>query len=77
MPAWLSSTAVRFLRGVLASLKAGGAEEDDGVLDLFAAEAGQGFLVLSENAEDAAVGAVQEGFVLVGDRGGFELVSHR
>jgi hypothetical protein len=32
------------LRGILVALKAGGAEEDDGVLNLLAAEASEGLL---------------------------------
>ena len=62
--------------GDLASLKPGGAEENDGVLDLFAAEAGQRLLVFRQHAQNAAVGAVEERFVLIGDRRGFEMVSH-
>ena len=67
-----SGIAREFARGLL-TLKAGRAEEDDGVLNLFAAETGQGFLIFGQDAEDAAIGAVEERFVLVGDRRGFEM----
>ncbi len=59
-----------------ASLKAGGAEEDDGVLNLLAAKAGERFLILSEYAQDASVGTAEEGFVLVGQGRGVEFVGH-
>jgi hypothetical protein len=65
------------LTGVLLALKAGGAEEDDGVLNLLAAEARQRFLIFRQDTKDAAVGAAEERFVLVGDRRGFEMISHR
>src|SRR5271166_121759 len=65
------------VRGVLEPLKAGGAEEDNRVLNLLAAEARQGFLIFGQDAEDAAVRAVEERCVLVGYRRGFELVSHK
>ena len=44
------------LAGNVEGTKAGGAEEDDGVLDALAAEAGERLLVLGHDAEDAAVG---------------------
>ena len=65
------------LDGVLASLKASGAEEDDRVLDLLPAKAGERFLIFGEHAKDAAVRAGKERFVLVGDGGGFEMFSHQ
>jgi hypothetical protein len=37
---------------------------------LLAAEAGERFLIFGENAENASVGAVEERFVFVGERGG-------
>src|SRR4029077_2918434 len=64
-------------RGILLSLKAGGAEEDDRVLNLLTAEARQGLLIFGQDAEDAPVRAVEKGFVLVGNRRGFEMVSHK
>jgi len=60
----------------VASLKAGGAEKDDGILDLLAAKARERFLVFREDTEYAAVGAVEERFVLVGQMSGFELINH-
>ena len=60
----------------IAPLKARGAEEDDCVLNLFAAKTGERFLIFGEDAEDAAVGAAEKGFVLVGQRCGFELIDH-
>ncbi len=44
-----------FGTGDVEGAEASGAEEDDGVLDALAAEAGHRFLVLAENAEDATV----------------------
>ena len=64
-----------FLGGIV-SLEACRAEEDDGVLDLFAAEAGERFLIFGEHAKNAAVGAVEEMFVLIGDGSGFQVFSH-
>ncbi len=52
--------------GLFASAEAGRAEEDYCVLDLLAAEAGQGLKILGDDADDAAVGAVEECGVLVG-----------
>jgi uncharacterized membrane protein YgcG len=46
------------LRAASRSLKAGRAEEDDGVLNLLAAKARQRFLIFGENAENASVGTV-------------------
>ena len=56
----------RVLRGILVALKAGGAEEDNRVLNLLAAKAGQRFLVLGKDAKDAPIRAVQESGILVG-----------
>ncbi len=55
--------------GDVEGAEAGGAEEDDGVLDALAAEAGHGLVVLGEDAEDAAVGGVEEVGVFVGEGG--------
>ena len=57
------------VRGDVEGAEAGGAEEDDGVLDAFAAEAGHGLAVLGHDAEHAAVGGVEEVGVLVGEGG--------
>lgn len=64
-------------RRISVPLKARRAEKDNGVLDLLAAKAGERFLIFGEHAENAAIGAVEEGFVLVGYGRGFEMVSHR
>ena len=58
--------------GFFASAKTGGAEEDDGVLNLLAAETGEGFKVLRNNANEAAVGAIQKFRILVGQRCAFQ-----
>src|SRR5579871_2769361 len=60
--------------GVFAAEEAGRAEKDDGVLDLLAAEASQGLAVFGEDAQDATVGAIEKGFVLVGEGSGFEAI---
>ena len=52
--------------------EARGAEEDDGVLDALAAKAGGGLEVLAEDADEAAVGGVEEFGVLVGQGGAGE-----
>ncbi len=70
------STAVKVLLGGGGSLEAGGAEKDDRVLDLLAAEAGERFLILGQDAEDASVGTAEKRFVLVSQRRGVELVGH-
>ena len=66
--------------GDVEGAEAGGAEEDDGVLDAFAAEAGHGLVVLGEDAEAAAVGGVEEVGVFVGEgslgEGWWGLVGH-
>ena len=62
--------------GRIASLEAGGAEKDDGVLNLLAAKARERFLVLCEDAKNASVGTVDEGLILVGQRGGFKFIDH-
>jgi len=51
-------------------------EEDDGILDLLAAKAGERFLIFREDAQNASIGAVDELWVLVGQRGGFEFIDH-
>ena len=63
--------------GIAVSLEAGGAEEDHGVLNLFAAEARQRFLIFGQDAQNAAVGAVEERWVLVGYWRRFQVVSHK
>jgi hypothetical protein len=63
----------QFMAGFFATVKARRAEEDDGVLNLLAAEAGERLHVLGDDADEAAIGAVEEGGVLIGQRGGFEL----
>src|SRR5579862_5265151 len=62
--------------GGVPSLKARGAEEDDRILNLFAAKTGERFLIFGEDAKDAAVGTTEEGFILIGQRCGFELIDH-
>ena len=62
--------------GGIAPLKARGAEEDDRVLNLFAAKTGERFLIFGEDAKNAAVGAAEERFVLIGQRSGFEFIDH-
>src|ERR1017187_5941389 len=57
----------RGLRLFLAA-EAGGAEEDDGVLNALAAEFRQRLLILGQDAQNAAVGTVQELLVLVSQR---------
>ncbi len=54
--------------------EAGGAKEDDGVLDALAAEAAEGFLVLGDNADETAVGGVEEVGVLVGEARAFVVI---
>jgi hypothetical protein len=60
-----------------ASVKARGAEEDDGVLNLLAAETGQRLLILRQDSQDAPVWAVEKAVILVGDRRGLKMVSHK
>ncbi len=59
--------------GNVEGAEAGGAEEDYGVLNAFAAEAGEGLGVLGEDADLAAFGGVEEVLVLVGERRGGEM----
>ncbi len=59
---------LELVAGDVEGAEAGGAEEDDRVLDALAAEAGHGLVVLGEDAEDAAVGGVDEVRVFVGER---------
>jgi hypothetical protein len=56
------------MAGFREAMKAGGAEEDDRVLDLLAAKSGQGLGVLGENAQNPPIGAVEEALVFVGQR---------
>ena len=58
--------------GDIERAEAGGAEEDDGVADALAAEAGQRLGVLGHDADQAAIRTVQEGGVLVSERCRFE-----
>ena len=66
--------------GLIEGTEACGSEEDDGVLDALAAEARHGLVVLGENAEAAAVGAVEETGVFVGEgslgEGWWQLIGH-
>src|ERR1700687_950692 len=64
------------LCGVLVSLKAGRAEEHDGVLNLLAPEARQRFLIFGHDAEDTAIWAVEERGIFVRHGCGFEVISH-
>ena len=50
-----------------AAVEAGRTEEDDGVLNAFPPEARQRLLVFGQDAQDAAIGAVEEFLVLVGE----------
>jgi hypothetical protein len=68
--------AGEILPGGIASLKARRAEKDNGVLDLLPAKTRERFLIFGEDAQDAAVGAVDEGLILVGQGRGFELIDH-
>src|SRR5882724_1379880 len=71
----LGTIALHFsqpLAGVLQVLEASGAEEDDRILDLLAAEAGERLDVLGENAQNPPVGTLQELLVLVGEGAGFK-----
>ena len=66
------------IRGILATLDAGGTEEDDRVLNLLAAEAREGLAVFGEQAQNSAIRAVEKRFVLIGERRGFQyLISHK
>ncbi len=60
---------LELLAGDVEGAEAGGAEEDDGVLDALATETGHGLVVLGEDAEGAGVGRVEKVGVLVGERG--------
>jgi hypothetical protein len=53
---------------LLARTEACRTEEDDGVFDALAAEAGEGFLVFRNDAEETAIGGVEESVVLVRER---------
>ncbi len=63
---------LEFLVGLIEGAEAGRSEENDGVLNAFAAKARQRFGILRHNADDAAVGTVKEGLVFVGEGGTFE-----
>jgi len=58
------------IRSILAALNAGGAEEDDRVLNLLASEAREGLAVFGEQAQNSAIRAVEKRFVLIGERRG-------
>src|SRR6266478_9342131 len=63
--------------GIVAAVDAGGAEEDDRVLNLFAAEARERLAVLGQQAQNPAVRTVEKRFVLISEWSGFEfLISH-
>ena len=64
--------------GVVAAVDAGGAEEDDRILNLLAAEARKRFAVLGQQAQNPAVRTVEKWFVLISEWSGFEfLISHK
>ena len=65
---------LEFAAGFVEGAEARGAEEDDGILDALAAKAGKRLRVFSEDTENAAVGTVEEGVVLVGQRGPFQRI---
>ena len=66
------------VRGVVAAVDAGRAEEDDRVLDLLAAEARERLAVLGQQAQDSAVGTVEKWFVLIREGSGLVfLISHK
>ena len=54
--------------GLFPSAKARGAEEDHGVLNLLAAKTRKWLEVFRDDADQAAIGAIEEGGVLVGQR---------
>ena len=58
--------------GHVEGAEAGGPEEDDRVLNALAAEARHRFLILSDDAEHAAIGRVEKFTVFVGERGRFQ-----
>src|SRR5438445_13053656 len=63
--------------GIVAAVDAGGAEEDDRILNLLAAKARKRFAVLGLQAQNPAVRTVEEWFVLISEWSGFEfLISH-
>ena len=62
-------------RGAL-SFEARRAEKDYRVLNLLAAKARQRFLILGQDSQDASIGTVEEGFVLIRQRRGLERVGH-
>src|SRR5208337_4739454 len=76
----LSAVALDFgqtVVGVVVAVDAGGAEEDDRILDLLAAEARERFAVLGQQAQNSAVRTVEKWFVLIREGSGLEfLISH-
>jgi hypothetical protein len=52
------------------AVDAGGAEENDRVLDLLAAEARERLAILGQQAQNSAVGTVEKWFVLIRERSG-------
>jgi len=60
--------------GFVQRTEAGGAEEDDGVLNALAAKTRQRLRVFGKDADDAAIGRVQKGRVFVGKRRGIERI---
>ena len=62
--------AVRYIQRA----KAGRAEEDDGVANALAAEAGERLGIFGHDADQAAIRTVQKGRVLVSERGRFQRI---
>ena len=70
--------SVRRLLAVVAAVNAGGAEEDDRVLNLLAAETRKRFAVLGQQAQNPAVRTVEKWFVLISEWSGLEFwISHK
>ncbi len=66
------------VRGVVGALDAGGSEENDRVLDLLPAKTRERLDVLGEQAQNSAVRAAEEWFVLVSEGSRLEfLISHK
>ena len=62
------------VRGVVVAVNAGGAEEYDRVLDLFAPEARERLAVLGQQAQNSAVRTVEKWLVLISKGSGLEFV---
>ena len=65
---------LELVTGFIEGVKASGAEEDDGVADALAAESGERLRIFGQDANDASVGAVEEGRIFVGERGTVESI---